>query len=80
MVCTKLTSKGQVTIPKSVRERLGLRAGDEIEFVEDEAGFRVQKRVATSPFAKYRGYLRDLAGRNPDELVEEMRGHSSPIT
>jgi AbrB family looped-hinge helix DNA binding protein len=71
---TKLTTKGQVTIPKDVRERLGLRPGDEIEFVEDRAGFRVQKRLLTSPFKKYRGYLRGLAGHDPDELLEQMRG------
>ncbi|MGH3808750.1 MAG: AbrB/MazE/SpoVT family DNA-binding domain-containing protein [Pseudonocardiaceae bacterium] len=71
---TKVTSKGQVTIPKDVRERLGLRPGDEIEFVEDGRGFRVRKRVAASSFKKYRGYLKHLAGRDPDELVEQMRG------
>jgi AbrB family looped-hinge helix DNA binding protein len=71
---TKLTSKGQVTVPKDVRERLGLRPGDEIEFVEDRAGFRVQKRVLASPFKNYRGYLKELAGHDPDELLEQMRG------
>lgn len=74
MTKAKVTSKGQVTIPKEVRERLGLRPGDAIEFVEDRRGFRVQKRVAASPFKKYRGYLKLLAGRDPDELVEQMRG------
>ncbi len=74
MAKTRITSKGQVTIPKDVRERLGLRPGDEIEFVEDRAGFRVQKLVPASPFKKYRGYLKELAGRDPDELVEQMRG------
>jgi len=71
---TKITSKGQVTIPKDVRDRLGLRSGDEIEFVDDGKGFRVQKRVTASPFRKYRGYLKHLAGRDPDELVESARG------
>ncbi len=72
-MATRVTSKGQVTIPKRVRERLGLQPGDEIEFVEDRGGVRVQKRVEPSAFEKYRGYLRDLAGRDPDELVAEMR-------
>ena len=31
----KITSKGQVTIPKSVRDTLGLRAGDELLFRVD---------------------------------------------
>jgi len=31
-VAARLTSKGQVTLPKPVREALGLRAGDEIVF------------------------------------------------
>lgn len=74
MAKSKITSKGQVTIPKDVRERLGLRAGDEIEFVEDPKGFRVHKRVPASPFKKYRGHLKGLAGHDPDELVEQMRG------
>ena len=28
----------------------------------------------TFPFKKYRGYLKKLAGYDPDELLEEMRG------
>lgn len=74
MTKTKVTSKGQITIPKDVRERLGLRPGDEIEFVEEDGGFRVEKRMRASPFEMYRGYLKALAGHDPDELVEQMRG------
>ena len=33
---TTLTSKGQVTIPKSVRDSIGLRTGDKIEFIITE--------------------------------------------
>jgi len=34
MATATITSKGQITIPKSVRERLGVDAGDRVEFVE----------------------------------------------
>lgn len=38
MSTATLTSKGQVTIPAEVRQRMGLDAGDRIEFVELESG------------------------------------------
>ncbi|HIJ61118.1 MAG TPA: AbrB/MazE/SpoVT family DNA-binding domain-containing protein [Rhodospirillaceae bacterium] len=38
MAVAVLTSKGQVTIPVSVRTALGLGTGDRIEFVETENG------------------------------------------
>lgn len=74
MAKTKVTTKGQVTIPKEVRVRLGLRPGDELEFTEEEGVFRLRKRIPPAPLKKYRGYLKHLAERDPDELVQEMRG------
>jgi len=41
MAAATLTGKGQITLPKSVRDRLGVEAGDRIEFVESEQGFLV---------------------------------------
>lgn len=41
MAAATLTSKGQITLPKSVRERLGVEAGDRIEFIESDQGFVV---------------------------------------
>jgi AbrB family looped-hinge helix DNA binding protein len=51
----KLTSKGQVTIPKRVREALGLRSGDEVIF-RVESGRAFVARTAD---------LLDLAGSVP---------------
>jgi AbrB family looped-hinge helix DNA binding protein len=74
MPASKLTSKGQITIPKEVRDQLGLRPGDEVEFVPEDGSYRVRKRVTESPFDLYVGYLENLEGRQPDELIEELRG------
>jgi AbrB family looped-hinge helix DNA binding protein len=37
-ISATITSKGQTTIPKSVRERLNLKPGDRIEFVVQDDG------------------------------------------
>jgi len=34
MASTRVNSKGEIKLPKRVLERLGLRAGDQVEFVE----------------------------------------------
>jgi AbrB family looped-hinge helix DNA binding protein len=74
MAKTRITTKGQVTIPKEVRERLGLRPGDELEFIEEDGVYRLRKRVDPEVFKKYRGYLKEWAGKDSDDLVREMRG------
>lgn len=70
---TRVTTKGQVTIPKEIRDRAGIRAGDEIEWSE-AGGKIIGARVPTdSPFARWVGAGRSL-GMTVDEYVEEMRG------
>lgn len=46
---TVMTSKGQVTIPKRVRDRLGLKAGAEVEFIERENGEVVLTAAVSQP-------------------------------
>ena len=43
---TTLTSKGQLTVPKDVRERLGLKSGDRVvfEFEGDSVRLKVEKK------------------------------------
>ena len=52
---SRVTEKGQVTIPKEVREELGIQPGDEVVFEETETGYVVRKEVADSRFEKWRG-------------------------
>jgi AbrB family looped-hinge helix DNA binding protein len=48
MDATSVTSKGQVTIPKALRQRLGIRQGSRIEFllVDDHVEMRVHSTPA----------------------------------
>ena len=74
---TKLTIKGQVTIPKRIRDRLGLKAGSNIEF-ELAADGRVFLSVADCPpesrFARFRGSAK--LGMTTDEIMALTRGES----
>ncbi|MBI5140908.1 MAG: AbrB/MazE/SpoVT family DNA-binding domain-containing protein [Nitrospirae bacterium] len=71
----KVTSKGQVTIPKKVRDRLGVHPGEDVGFEETGGVVVITKAVAKSPFDKWVGKLAELEGRKSDDLVKELRGH-----
>ena len=45
MSTATLTSKGQVTIPADVRQRLGLESGDRIEFIEMDGGYAIKPAI-----------------------------------
>ena len=54
----RVTTKGQVTIPRKVREILGITAGTEIDFKEDESRFyivKIDKPRLVSKIRKLRG-------------------------
>lgn len=47
-----LTSKGQITIPIAIRERLDLKQGDKVIFIEDEEGIRIVNATSLAINAK----------------------------
>ena len=51
----RITSKGQITVPRDVRRTLGVGPGDRLLFESDSEGVRVRPVRARSPFEKYRG-------------------------
>ena len=60
MTTSTITTKGQVTIPVDVRRRLGLNAGDRVEFVEGADGSFAIKPVVDD-FRSLKGLLRKPA-------------------
>ena len=57
MPASTLTSKGQTTVPKEIRDRLNLRPGDRLEFVVEEDG-RVVVLPATVDASDLKGILK----------------------
>lgn len=77
MIVAKVTSKGQVTLPKRVRDRLGVHAGENVGFEEKEGLLVIRKVVIKSPFDKWVGRLKHLEGQRSDDLAREARGHDN---
>ena len=69
----KLTSKGQVTVPREIRRKLGVRAGDRLLFEEDGNGVRVTAVRKESPFTKYMGIGNRGIGKGRKGIQKWMR-------
>jgi AbrB family looped-hinge helix DNA binding protein len=67
---TRITRKGQVTIPKKLREEFGLEEGDEIRWEKSEDGITVRKATASAG----RGMLVNdgVSEEKREEMAEEM--------
>jgi antitoxin PrlF len=72
MTTSRVSEKGQVTIPKPMRERLGIRAGEAVEFREERGRLILEKAMARDALDELYGVL-DL-GRGTDEFVKDLRG------
>lgn len=74
----KVGIKGQVVIPKAIREEIGIEPGDEVAFEADGAEVRI-RRAADDPEVRareiraLRGIWADTAGGGTRELLEERR-------
>ena len=75
-MAVNVTSKGQVTIPKAVRDRLGIVAGTAVEFLLDDEGRVILTKAKPSRPKSRFASLRGRAGRGPttDEIMALTRG------
>jgi AbrB family looped-hinge helix DNA binding protein len=69
-----VSEKGQVTIPKAIRDRLGLRAGTVVEFQAVEGKLVGVKSEAADGLRKWLGKGRLPAGLGVDAYLERIRG------
>ena len=68
---SRVAERGQVTIPKALRERLGVSPGTTLEFSEDHGRLVAVKTTPADPVAKVYGCL----GRklNTDAFIANIR-------
>jgi AbrB family looped-hinge helix DNA binding protein len=74
----KITTKGQVTIPRHIRERLGLLPNTDVEW-ELRDGAAVLKKSSAGPQRRGRALIEHMRGRatvrmTTDEIMALMRG------
>ncbi len=71
-----VTSKGQVTIPKAVRDMLEIGPGSEVEFALEDGKIVIRKAGERKPlksrFESMRGILK--TDQTTDEIMRELRG------
>jgi len=85
-MATTVTVKGQVTLPKAVREAAGIRPGDRVTVrARPEGGVVVEREASPAATDAYRARLEAIARRRPmkdgpfgakttDEIMRALRG------
>jgi antitoxin PrlF len=67
-----VSERGQVTIPKALREQLGIRPGAVLDFEEDHGRLIARKLAAIDPVDAVFGVLR--LPRGTDAFLADLRG------
>lgn len=75
----RITSKGQVTIPQDIRERLGLLPNTEVEFEIDRDSVRMKRAAAPRRIDRGRALVEHMRGRGTrrittDQIMKLTRG------
>jgi len=69
-----VSEKGQVTIPKKLRLRLGLGPGAVLDFQEDNGQLVARKVIQDEPFEAWRGLGALPLGADGDAYLKAIRG------
>jgi len=69
----RISERGQVTIPQALREKYGLLANTEVEFVADSKGLRLIPSPASRVAEVDSLYGRKEFGRSTDDLMSMLR-------
>ncbi|MGH7411123.1 MAG: AbrB/MazE/SpoVT family DNA-binding domain-containing protein [Candidatus Methylomirabilis sp.] len=72
-----VSEKGQVTIPKPLRERLGIRPGHVLDFRDEQGRLVATKVTPEDPVESVYGILK--LGRPTDDVITSLRGKADVV-
>jgi len=84
----RVTEKGQVTIPKEIRDHFGIHPGSEVEFIASDRGALLIKSDADTPEERTRRFMEwaksvegtlDTGGMTTDEYMIWLRGERDDL-
>jgi AbrB family looped-hinge helix DNA binding protein len=67
-----VAERGQVTIPKALRKKLGIQPGAVLDFHDEQGRLVAVKASVEDPVARVYGMLK--LGKSTDALMRELRG------
>jgi AbrB family looped-hinge helix DNA binding protein len=74
----KVGERGQVTIPKQIRERFGIGPETDVEFRVSRNTIVLEKKPKKLNLAKWKGHCRagfaELGSASVDKFIEDLRG------
>ena len=76
MSTAKITSKGQITIPASVRNDLKVQSGDKLEFVKIKDGL-YQIMAATKDIQRLKGIIKSNASISVEQMNNAVRSRAN---
>ena len=74
---TTVSEKGQVTIPKPLRDQLGLSTGTVLDFTSENGRLTASKLLQEDPYGKWRGRGRLPMGKNTMDYLKAIRDDNS---
>ncbi len=74
----KIGERGQVTVPKDIRERFGLGPNTDVEFRVVSGSIVLKKKSARTNFKNWKGHCKKtfsaLGNTSVDQFIEDVRG------